>query len=448
MQFCIDKMQAMDAALVTKIVQRWRTEEHPSLCRYFDYYMGNQDILRKHYKDPSKPCNHIVTNYCDNIVNNYTGYITGLPVTYKSQVDMTEVQDVLRYNDVKTKDSELLRLALIYGKAYELHYIDEDGMERFDVLDTRDGIPVYDNTVERTLLYFIRFYPENTLREDSDYLVDVYTGNTIEHYRSDSGWSMVTPLASEAHSFGQVPVTVFSLNADELPIFYKVMGLQDAYNTLLSGEVDDFEAFCDAYLVLQGVDAEPDDISGMKERRVLVLPADNASASYLTKSISDTQIQNILQNLNDTIHKLANSPDFSQESFGVSSGIALRFRLLGFENTASAIAANMTRALQKRIELICAITTIKGAETLWRDMEIVIDRNIPVNDVEAANMVNTLRGLVSDKTLLTQIPFVTDVDAELEAVQEQKAENIELYGFGDAVGTVESEGEADEQAEQ
>nr|DAS38629.1 MAG TPA: PORTAL PROTEIN [Caudoviricetes sp.] len=447
MQFCIDKMQAMDAALVTKIIQRWRTEEHPNLCRYFDYYMGNQAILRKHYKDPSKPCNHIVTNYCDNIVNNYTGYITGLPVTYKSQADMTEVQEVLRYNDVKTKDSELLRLALIYGKAYELHYIDEDGMERFDVLDTRDGIPVYDNTVERMLLYFIRFYPENTLREDSDYLVDVYTGSTIEHYRSDSGWSTVTPLASEAHSFGQVPVTVFSLNADEIPVFYKVMGLQDAYNTLLSGEIDDFEAFCDAYLVLNGADADEEQIAEMKENRVLILP-EGASAMYLTKNISDTQIQNILQNLNDTIHKLANSPDFSQESFGVSSGIALRFRLLGFENTASAIAANMTKALQKRIELICAITTIKGAETLWRDMEIVIDRNIPVNDVEAANMVNTLRGLVSDKTLLTQLPFVTDVDAEIEAVQEQKVENIELYGFGEPAGAAESEGDADEQAEQ
>ena len=127
MPFCISKDQAMDAALVSAILQRWRTEEYPRLCRFYDYYMGNQDILRKRYSDPSKPCNHIVTNYCDNIVNNYTGYITGLPVTYKSQADMTEVQDVLNYNDVRTKDSELLRMALIFGKSYELHYIDEEG---------------------------------------------------------------------------------------------------------------------------------------------------------------------------------------------------------------------------------------------------------------------------------------------------------------------------------
>lgn len=430
MRFCIDKERELDAALLQRILRRWQQEEQGELQRYRDYYMGRQAITRKTYADPSKPCNRIVTNYCDNIVNNYTGYLTGLPVTYKSAADMTAVQEALNYNDVASKDSELLRNALVYGKAYELHYIDEDGAERFDVLDARSGIPVYDNTVEQGLLYFIRFYPEDTLDDSPAWRVDVYGAGQVEQYRSDGGWGSLAYLGAQPHYFGQPPVVVFSLNADEIPIFYKVMGLQDAYNTLLSGEVDDFEAFCDAYLVLQGVEADEEDIAAMKERRVLLLPADNASAGYLTKSISDTQIQNLLQNLNDTIHKLANSPDFSQESFGVSSGIALRFRLLGFENAASAIAANMEKALQKRIELICAISRLKGADALWRDMEIVIDRNIPVNDTEAAAMVNTLRGLVSDRTLLSQLPFVSDVDAELEAVKEQKAENIELYGFG------------------
>lgn len=439
MPICIDKDKEITPELVGKIVSRWRMEEYPRLQRYFDYYAGNQAILRKSYSDPSKPCNRIVTNYCDNIVNNYTGYLTGLPVTYKSQADMAEVQDVLNYNDVRSKDGELLRMALVYGKAFELHYMDEDGMERFEVLDTRTGIAVYDNTIERGLLYFIRFYPEDTLEDNPDVLVDVYTGSHIRRYRCADGRGSFTWIEDVPHYFGQAPVTVFSLNADEIPIFYKVMGLQDAYNTLLSGEVDDFEAFCDAYLVLQGADADEEDVARMKEQRVLVIP-EGATAEYLTKSISDTQIQNILQNLNDTIHKLANSPDFSQESFGVSSGIALRFRLLGFENAAGAIAANMVKALQKRIELICAIVNIKGTEALWRDMEIVIDRNIPVNDVETANMVNTLRGLVSDKTLLSQIPFVSDVDAELEAVQEQKAENIELYGFGDSTGGGDPDG--------
>jgi hypothetical protein len=39
----------------------------------------------------------------------------------------------------------------------------------------------------------------------------------------------------------------------------------------------------------------------------------DASAEYLTKSVSDTQIENMLKNINDTIHKIANSPDFNDE---------------------------------------------------------------------------------------------------------------------------------------
>ena len=135
----------------------------------------------------------------------------------------------------------------------------------------------------------------------------------------------------------------------------------------------------------------------------------------------------MLQNINDTIHKIANSPDFSQESFGVSSGIALRYRLLGFENAASAIESNMVKALQKRIELICSILRLTGGEEVWRDVEIVVGRNLPVNYDELVALVNSLRGVVSDKTLLSLLPFVQDVDAELQELEKQKAENMTLH---------------------
>ena len=45
-------------------------------------------------------------------------------------------------------------------------------------------------------------------------------------------------------------------------------------------------------------------------------------------------------------------------------------------------------------------------------------------------MVNSLKGTVSDATLLAQIPFVDDVNAELEALKAQKQENMDLYSFG------------------
>ena len=137
----------------------------------------------------------------------------------------------------------------------------------------------------------------------------------------------------------------------------------------------------------------------------------------------------MLVDINNNIHKIANCPDFSQESFGTTSGIALRYRLLGFENVASSIEANMRKALQKRIELITTILNLKGGDSMWRDIKIQFTRNLPVNVEETTNIVNSLRGLVSDETLLTLLPFITDAKAELEKLKAQQEANMAMYSF-------------------
>ena len=115
---------------------------------------------------------------------------------------------------------------------------------------------------------------------------------------------------------------------------------------------------------------------------------------------------------------------------GVSSGIALKFRLCGMENRAAQIEALMKKALQRRIEIICGIASLKLGEDVFRNVEITFKRNIPDDSSTLINTVNALRGVVSDETLLGMIPQVTDVQAEIERVQKQKEENMNLYSFG------------------
>lgn len=418
---------------IITFIQKFVQYESPRLEKYFNYYEGNQAILRKMVNDPTKPCNRIVTNYCYTIVGNYQGYLTGQDITYTSPNDISAIVDILSYNDVRTEDSELLKQALIYGRSFEINYVDEDGKQRFKVLDTRQCVPVYDNTLNQNLLCVIRFYPIDQFDVSNGYNVDIYYTDRIEHYTMNTGFTTLRFTGEEQHFYHQVPVTVFSLNPEEKSIFDKIMGLQDAYNTLLSSEVDDFEAFCDAYLVLKNVTATADDVAEMKEKRVIVLPyaaqGVDPDASFLNKNISDTQIENMLTNIDEQIHKISNSPDFTDEAFGTSSGVAMKYKLLGFENTAGAIAANMTKALQKRLELICEILNLTSGEQMWRDVEITFTRNLPVDLAETANLVNTLKGTVSDRTLLSLLPFVSDIDKELEMVEESKLRNMELYSF-------------------
>ena len=438
----IDRNEELTTERLGKILADFQTHELPKLNKYYNYYAGKQAITYKQATDTGKPCNIVVVNYCYNIVMNYLGYLTGIEIGYDNDGDFDEVIDVLKYNDVKSEDSELLRNALIFGRAFEINYIDEEGKQRFRTLDPRECIPIYDNTLSNELMYVVRFYSETPVNETSEqYRVEVYSENSITTYRSTMGFSSFAFMGEEFHVYGQCPVTVFSLNKEEVSIFDKVMSLQDAYNELLSDEVDDFEAFADAYLVLKGITADEDDLISMKEHRVLMMDAD-ADANYLTKSIGDTQIQNMLQNVNDQIHKISASPDFNDDKFMAQSGIAMRYKLVGFENAASAIESNMKKALQRRLELICGILGIIGAsnEELWREAQITFTRNLPSDLTQTVQIVNQLRGIVSQETLLTLLPFVQDVDEEMERVRAEKEESMELYNFSNISEDDDDEG--------
>ena len=384
--------------------------------------------MKKQATDLGKPANKVVVNYCYNIVQNYRGYLTGIDIAYSSDKDIDQVFEVLNYNDVKQEDSNYLQDALVYGCAYEIAYIDEWGKHRFKTLDPKNVIPIYDDTLDQDLVYCIRFW-SNKIADKDFYIVEVYSKSEIKTYKSDVGFQTFELIKEEPHYFGIVPITVFELNNDRVSIFDQVMTLQDAYNKLLSAEVDDFESFADAYLVLKGMmGTDPADLADMKRNRALLLDND-AEASYLTKNISDTQIQNMLNNINDNIHKIANSPDFNSDKFMAQTGIAMRFKLVQFENASSAIEAEMRKALQRRIELICAIGNIKGDNLSFDDVKITFTRNLPTNLTETAQVVNSLRGLVSDQTLLSLLPFVEDSQAELDRLNQQKQMNMDMYSF-------------------
>lgn len=437
--FYLNKDRELTVELLQKMINHFRINVQPKLEKYKKYYDGIQMILNKEYSDPTKPCNKTVINYCKNIVDSYCGYLaTPGHISYRSEQDIEDIMDILRYNDYQAEDADLLLNALVYGVAAELMYIDGVGQTRFRLINPTQCFGIYDDSLSGDLMYFVRMYPVNDWEDTDTYAVDVYTESFVKHYTMSGMNGYLHFVAEEQHYFSQCPANIFYL-PDEKSIFDCVLTLQDSANELLSAEIDDYSAFCDAYLVLNGVDADTEDIASMKANRVLILP-EGSSATWLTKSANDAQVENIMKRIHDSIYRIAQCPDFSSESFvgGVSSGIAIKYRLTGMETRAGKIEAEMKKALQRRIEIICGIASLKLGESVFRDIEISFKRNIPEDIGSTINLVNALKGTVSDATLLGQLDFVTDVNAELEAVQEQKAANMALYSFG-TPGTEEDE---------
>lgn len=428
--FYINKDTELTTALLQKMINRFRVNVEPKLHKYKNYYDGIQQILNKAYADPSKPCNKTVINYCKNIVDSYCGYLaTPGYISYSSDNDIEDVMDILRYNDYQAEDSDFLLNALIYGTAAELMYNDAESKTRFKLINPTQCFGVYDDSLTNDLLYFVRIYPANEWDESDLHYVDVYTDKEIKHYKMNGTNGYLEFIEAQPHYFSQCPANIFNL-PDEKSIFDCVMSLQDSANELLSAEIDDYSAFCDAYLAFTGVDAEAEDIARAKVNRVFILP-EGASAQWLTKSANDAQVENILKRIHESIYRVAQCPDFSSESFvgGVSSGIAIRYRLTGMETRAAKVVAEMKKALQRRVEIICGVASLKLGEEVFRDIDIDFKRNIPEDLTATINLINSLKGSVSDATLLGQLPFVDDVNKELEALEEQKQKNMALYSF-------------------
>ena len=67
---------------------------------------------------------------------------------------------------------------------------------------------------------------------------------------------------------------------------------------------------------------------------------------------------------------------------------------------------------------------------MWRDVDIVFSRNLPEDIDEKVNLVSSLQNIVSNKTLLGQLSFISDPDKEIQLLNEQKEKAMELYDFG------------------
>lgn len=158
----IDREQEMTPTVLGNIISHFDTTIKPKLKFNQGYYDGTgQAIMRRTMSDPTKPNNRIVKNYCLSIVDNFQGYLAGIPVTYSANEDddISILLDVLKENDVVNTDSEFLANALIYGISYEICYVNEKSEKRFRNIDPTQVIPIYADDMDEELLYCIYYHP-------------------------------------------------------------------------------------------------------------------------------------------------------------------------------------------------------------------------------------------------------------------------------------------------
>lgn len=122
--------------------------------------------------------------------------------------------------------------------------------------------------------------------------------------------------------------------------------------------------------------------------------------------------------------------DMTDENFaGNSSGQALMLKLMVMNMLVKNKMRSLEKGLKKRFEMYNHWLNVKGDMPLIdkKELDVVFTVAMPIDKQSIVTMVTQLRGIVDDKTLLSQLWFIKDVDEVLEAVKKQKAEEQQQY---------------------
>lgn len=382
----------------------------PRLEKLWNSYDGRHEILNR-TRASGMPNVRLVHDFPRYISTLASGYLVGRPVSYETDADQQPALDALlkhyRRCSIDSVDAELARAASVYGKGVELVFADGEAQPRAVAISPCLAFVVYDDTVENRPLFGIRLVPVlDSLGETRAWNLEVYTDREKLTFAGSGPGDVNRLIRREPHYFGGVPMVEYWNGEDEKGDFEGVMTLIDAYDRLESDRVNDKSQFVDALLLLYGCTMETDERGRspgqqLREDKLLALPDADARAEWLCKQLNETDTEVLRRALAQDIHKLSLVPDLSDEHFGGNeSGVAMRYKLLGLEQLTRIKERWFREALCQRARLFSSFLTLKGGAALdVSRLRITFSRALPVNALDEARTLQTLRGVLPQEEL-------------------------------------------------
>lgn len=427
---------------MVKLYERYKvsTEGVPILTRKPVKYeeVKGESITRL----DDKVNNRLNNSFDGEIVDTKVGYLFGSPITYNADEE-TGIQETLsdfnKRNNIEDADSELGKKATICGYGARLLYIDPDGNEAVMTVNPWETIILSRTDDITNPAYALRYYRTFTWGasgKDPDdkieiYNADFYDGSIVYHFESEAGEEYLLK-DSKPHMFDYCPLFGVPNNQEMKADVEKVLELIDAYDRTMSDVNNEIEQYRLAYLVSKGALLDEEDQKNMKRTGTINLDDPEQSVDYLTKKIDDTIIEHHLDRLEENILRFSKSVNFSDESFGTTvTGVAMRFKLMALEHKAITMERKMTAGLRYQFKVLCSAWEKKRLARADDYLQITLQfkRNLPDDILSDAQASVALKGVVSEQTRLSLLPFVTNVQEEMDRMNEDAALAAEsVYG--------------------
>ncbi len=394
-----------------------------------DYYLGHHPVLEQPAKQTGAD-NRLVVNLPKYLVDTYNGFFSGIApkISLDDDKENQKLQDWNNTNSFVDKLNEISKQADIYGKSYAFVYQDEDSQTRVTYCSPSHAFMVYDDTVNREPLAFVRYHYDNSS--------DATAKGTI--YYADASYDFVGPAINPEPTpnlYKLVPAVEFYENEERQGVFDGCITLINELDRALSQKANQVEYFDNAYLYMLRIQLEKDRDTGqpmldLKNDRFIYAPADtavNGKIGFVSKPDGDNMQENLINRLTEWIFQTAMIPNMNDQAFsGNSSGVALQYKLLPMKNRASNKERKFVHSLRHLYQIIFSVGTVlpDSSKNKWQDLSFQFTRNMPANIADEVNSAVNASGIVSKETALSLLSFIDDPKSEINRMEKEKDEEM------------------------
>lgn len=406
---------------IAKWIELFKTGRQLDLLKLEAFYKG-EDNIGKVIQGKNRIDNRVHTNLAYMICKNAVDYFIGEPASYSFDKNFKEADyvDELQFENIEeAENKKLAKDCSKYGKAYELVNIKEDKTLYYKRLDPLYTFDVFETSIleERVASITYITYKEKYTVVTRGF---VYTPEEIIEFTYKN--RVVTFGERKPNVFGKIPVIYYQNNSDEIGDYERVTDLLTAYNKLMSCATDDYESISNAILLIKDTKQISEEAKkSLNSTRAIQLFSENAEMAFINKTLDSNFVKTLREALREDILTVSNVPDLTDEKFaGNISGIALRLKLIGFENLRADKEIYFKQALNRRWKVI-SLYPAKRFEIKRDSITINMFANLPSNielDLQIAELYNA--GAISKKTMLENLQIVKNVDEELKQLEEEK----------------------------
>lgn len=320
-------------------------------------------------------------------------------------------------------------------------------------------LPFWADDAHTKLDMAVRYYLRTVYEGRAETIVqhvDVYTSQGISKYIIEGGKLVENPYESflsygldqegREYSWGKIPLVAFKSNAREISLLKRGKELQDSINRVRAGWDRDMTADVDdKILVCRNYGGE--NIGDLKRniiRNGAVNMADNGGIEVLSLQRDTATYINYLGNTKKALVEALRGFDAKDDRMGSNPNeMNLLTMYSDIDLDADMLESQYQYSLDQLLWFVDEYLKAAGAGDFSKEqVKFTFNRNMVVNEGDIINNVKNSQGIISTETLLAHHPYVTDVQSEMQKLEEEQKRQLEqlmpyqqnddAYGEGDA----------------